>query len=67
MTTTIVSTTALDDLDRQWGQSYDLAHVAARWIAQRLDNGHILTAASPVALDELIAADHAAQPVTARP
>ena len=63
MTSTPAIRAALNDLGRHWGQFYDLAHRAGQWIAQRLDNGHMLTAATPDTLHRLIAADQAAQPV----
>ena len=58
---------ALDDLDRRWGRSYDLAACGGTWLAQRLDDGATLTAPTPEALHALIAADHAARPVTREP
>ena len=58
---------ALDDLDRQWGQSYDLAAWDGLWLARRLDDGASLTAPSPNELHGLIAAGHAARPVTRDP
>jgi len=62
--TTRTARVALDDLDRRWGQHYDLAAGARTWLARRLDDGASLTAASPEELHELIAADYAARPVT---
>jgi hypothetical protein len=47
----------LDELDRRWGQDYDLAVTAAGWVAKRLDNGRALVAANPGELHMLIAAD----------
>jgi hypothetical protein len=55
--------TALHDLDRTWGEGYDLAITRAGWVAKRLDNGRPLTAASPGELHDLITADCAAEPV----
>ena len=54
---------ALDDLDRAWGEAYDLAVTGVGWIAKRLDNARALTAASPGELHALITADCAAGPV----
>ncbi len=54
---------ALNDLDRDWGQTYDLAVTAAGWVAMRLDTGRFLVAASPGELRALIVADYAAVPV----
>ena len=51
---------ALDDLDRHWGQAYDLAVTRDGWVAKRLDNGRSLAAASPGELHALITADDAA-------
>ena len=51
---------ALDDLDRHWGQAYDLAVTRDGWVAKRLDNGRSLAAASPGELGALITADAAA-------
>jgi hypothetical protein len=55
MTATAVA--GLNWLDSQWGQEYDLAVTAARWVAKRLDNGHALVADSPGKLQTLIASD----------
>ena len=54
---------ALNDLDRDWGQAYDLAVTAAGWVAMRLDTGRFLVATSPGVLRALIVADYAAVPV----
>jgi hypothetical protein len=48
---------ALDDLDLDWGDAYDLAVTPPGWVAKRLDNQHTLTAHSPDELRGLIAAD----------
>jgi hypothetical protein len=53
---------ALDDLDGQWGEAYDLAVTAAGWVAVRLDTGRFLVAGSPGGLRALIVADCAAGP-----
>jgi hypothetical protein len=54
---------ALNDLDWQWGEAYDLAITGASWVAKRLDNGRSLKASSPAELHALIVADYAATPV----
>jgi hypothetical protein len=38
---------ALNWLDLQWGQDYDLAVTTAGWVAKRLDNGNALVADGP--------------------
>jgi hypothetical protein len=48
---------ALNDLDRRWGEAYDLAVTRAGWIAKRLGNGRALVAGSPAELRALITAD----------
>ena len=54
---------ALNDLDWNWGEAYDLAVTAAGWVAMRLDTGRFLLASSPGELRALIVADYAAVPV----
>ena len=53
---------ALNDLDEQWGDAYDLAVTAAGWVAMRLDTGRFLVAGGPGELRALIVADDAAGP-----
>jgi hypothetical protein len=54
---------ALNDLDRHWGETYDLAVTPAGWVAMRLDTGRFLVAGTPGELRVLIVADDAAVPV----
>jgi hypothetical protein len=54
---------ALNDLDRNWGQAYDLAVTTAGWVAMRLETGRFLLAGSPGELRVLIVADYDAVPV----
>jgi hypothetical protein len=54
---------ALNDLDGQWREAYDLAVTAAGWVAMRLDTGRFMVAGSPGELRALIVADYAAGPV----
>ncbi|HEY2281030.1 MAG TPA: hypothetical protein VGI00_21945 [Streptosporangiaceae bacterium] len=49
----------LDDLDRAWGQAYDLAVIQGRWVACGLSTGRWLDASSAAELRRLIAADAA--------
>jgi hypothetical protein len=55
---------ALDTLDRQWGDTYDIAGIRAGWVAKRLDNNRALVAASAGELRKLIVADDEAQPIS---
>jgi hypothetical protein len=50
---------ALDDLDRAYGQVYDLAVAQDQWMACGLDTGRWLVASCPAELKRLIAADAA--------
>jgi hypothetical protein len=63
MMTTQAQQAALDDLDCQWGEVYELAITRAGWVAHRLHNGRWLLAAGPEGLHELIVADYAAMAV----
>jgi hypothetical protein len=47
----------LDDLDRAYGQAYDLAVIQGRWVACGLDTGRWLDASCAAELKRLIAAD----------
>lgn len=55
-------TTALRDLDWNWGQVYDIAVTPAGWTACRLDNRRWLVAGSSAELHRLMVADYATQP-----
>ena len=56
--------TPLDALQCNWDEAYAITAAAGHWLAQRRDNGRILTASSPDRLREIIIEDYAAQPVT---
>jgi len=48
---------ALDDLDRAYGDAYDLAAAPGRWVAYGLRTSHWLVAPGAAELEQLIAAD----------
>jgi hypothetical protein len=50
---------ALEDLDRAYGDAYDLAAGPRRWVAYGLRTGHWLVASCAAELEQLIAADAA--------
>lgn len=54
---------ALNELDAEWGELYDLAVTNDGWVAKRLDNNCSIVAGNPRGLQVLISADHAAGPV----
>lgn len=56
--------TPLEDLQWNWGEAYAITGAAGHWLAQRRDNGQMLTAASPEELRTLIIEDYATRPVT---
>jgi hypothetical protein len=55
--------TDLADLQWHWGGAYLITGAARHWLAQRRDNGRLLTASGPDELRELIQEDYEAQPV----
>lgn len=57
------SMTMLADLQWHWGEAYLIMAAGGHWLAQRRDDGRLLTAASPGGLRELITDDYEAQPV----
>jgi hypothetical protein len=48
---------ALEDLDRAYGDAYDLVAAPGRWVAYGLRTGHWLVAPDAAELGQLIAAD----------
>lgn len=54
---------ALDQLDFDWGEVYELAITRAGWVAKRTDNLRALVAATPSELRVKILADYQAEPV----
>jgi len=58
-----IGAVARHDLQWHWREAYLVTGAAGHWIAQRRDNGRMLTASSPEELRELIIEDYAAQPV----
>ena len=53
----------LQDLQLHWGVAYLITGAAGHWLAQRRDNGLMLTASGPGELRKLIREDYEAQPV----
>lgn len=56
---------ALKDLDRHWGRPYVITFGSHGWMARRRGNGHLIVAATPEDLEELLEADYAASPAHA--
>lgn len=54
---------ALKELDIHWGEPYAITAGSHGWMARRRDNGHLLVAATPQDLEQMIEADCEAQPV----
>jgi hypothetical protein len=58
---------ALDGLDARWGQMYDFAHQAGRYVARYWEGGEWMTATDPAMLARLVRGDYWAHAAERRP
>ncbi len=59
-----VTRDALADLQWHWGGGYLITGAGRHWVAQRRDNGRMLSASGPDGLREMIIEDYETEPVS---